>query len=137
METIFEGIDCIHICVTDLDSGLDFYRDALGLKLLWRTKNACGLGMKTGATELVISQEDYLMVDVKVENVEKALAVFTAAGGEVKDGPFSIDIGKCAVVSDPWGNEYCILDTTNGTYDTNDDGTVSGVSKKADRNDAY
>ena len=76
---LFENIDCIHIRVADLDSGLEFYQNALGLNLLWRTKHACWLGMKTGDTEIVISKEDYLMVDVKVENVEKALTTLGAA----------------------------------------------------------
>lgn len=31
-----------------------------------------------------------------------------------------IDIGKCAVVSDRWGNRYYILDMTKGTYDTDE-----------------
>lgn len=110
---LFDGVDCVHMRVADLDAGLRFYQEALGLKLLWRTKNACGLGMKTSNAELVISKEDYLMVDMKVDDAEKALEIFLAAGGEVKDGPFKIDIGKCAVVADPWGNEYCILDTTS------------------------
>lgn len=127
---LFENIDCIHIRVADLDSGLEFYQNALGLNLLWRTKHACGLGMKTGDTEIVISKEDYLMVDVKVENVGKALTTFVNAGGEVKDGPFDIDVGKCAVVADAWGNQYCLLDTTKGTYDTDADNLAIGVSKK-------
>lgn len=129
-QPLFEKVDCIHIQVTDLDSGLEFYQNALGLKLLWRTKGACGLGMKTGESEIVISTEDYLMVDLKVENVENALEIFVQAGGKVEDGPFDIDIGKCAVVSDLWGNKYCLLDTTNGTYDTDSEGMVEGVSKK-------
>lgn len=70
------------------------------------------------------------MVDLKVEKVEKALKIFTQAGGKVEEGPFDIDIGKCAVVSDLWGNKYCLLDTMNGTYDTDDDGAVRGVSVK-------
>ncbi len=131
-QPLFERIDCIHIRVSDIDSGLAFYQKSLGLKLLWRTENACGLGMKADESEIVISTEDYLAVDLKVENVEEALKIFIQAGGKVEEGPFNIDIGKCAVVSDLWGNKYCLLDTTNGTYDTNDDGVVCGVSKKVD-----
>lgn len=129
-QPLFEGVDCVHMCVADFDAGLTFYRDALGLKLLWRTEKACGLGMKTGETELVISEEDYLMVDLKVEDVSEALAAFMRAGGKVEAGPFDIEIGKCAVVVDPWGNKYCLLDTSKGTYDTDEDGKVSGVLKK-------
>ena len=69
---LFDGIDCIHVRVANLENGLDFYQNALGLKLLWRTENACGLGINTGNTELVISGEDYIMVDIKV--IEKFLA---------------------------------------------------------------
>lgn len=127
---LFEKVDCIHIQVADLGKGLDFYQKSLGLKLLWRTQDACGLGMKTGESEIVLSTQDYIMVDLKVENVEEALKIFTQAGGKVEEGPFNIDIGKCAVVSDLWGNKYCILDTTNGTYDTDGEDMVSGVSKK-------
>ncbi len=129
-DPFFEGVDCVSMCVSDLEEGLRFYRDALGLELLWRTEKACGLGMKEGKTEFVLTTDDNLMVDMKVENVEKAAAKFAQAGGVVEDGPFDIDIGKCAVVADPWGNRYCILDTSKGTYDTDDKGAASGVSKK-------
>ena len=127
---VFERVDCIQVCVPSLDEGLKFYRDALDLKLLWRTAKACGLGMQEGITEFVITTEDNLMVDMKVADVEQAAKVITRAGGIIEEGPFDIDIGKCAVIADPWGNRYCILDTTKGTYDTGADGTVSGVSQK-------
>lgn len=129
-EPLFEGVDCVSMTVSSLDAGLAFYRDKMGLKLLWRTDKACGLGMRDGQTEFVLTTKDNLMVDMKVADVEEAVKRFAEAGGAVKEAPFDIDIGKCAVVIDPWGNEYCILDTTKGTYDTAADGTVSGVSLK-------
>jgi len=127
---LFQDVDCVHLRVTSLEEGLNFYGDKLGLKLLWRTNMACGLGTESGSTEIVLSAEDLVMVDMKVENVEQALETFLAAGGKVEEGPFSIDIGKCAIVVDPFGNRYCILDDSNGTYDTAEDGSVSGVSRK-------
>jgi len=127
---LFQDVDCVHLRVTSLEEGLEFYRAKLGLKLLWQTDMACGLGTESGSTEIVLSAEDLVMVDMKVKDVEQALKTFLAAGGKVEDGPFDIDIGKCAVVADPFDNRYCILDDTNGTYDTNEDGSVSGVSKK-------
>lgn len=127
---LFEGVDCVQMCVPSIEEGLAFYRDVLGMRLLWRTETSCGLEMADGAAELVLTTADNLMVDIKVGSVEAALPVFAAAGGKIEEGPFDIDIGKCAVLADPWGNRYCILDTTKGTYDTDDDGTVSGVSKK-------
>ena len=70
------------------------------------------------------------MIDLKVHDVESELPGFVAAGGKIICGPFDIAIGKCAVVADPWGNQYCILDTTKGIYDIDSNGAVNGVSKK-------
>lgn len=131
MKPLFENVDCVSMRVPSIEEGLAFYRDKLGLKLFWRTEKSCGLGMENGVVEFVLTTEDNLMVDLKVDDVEQALQVFVEAGGKVEVEPFDIDIGKCAVVADPWGNEYCILDMSKGAYDTNSDGTVSGVSKKS------
>lgn len=127
---LFENVDCISMTVDDLDAGLRFYRDALGLKLLWRAEGSCGLGMPNGVAELVLTAARNPMVDLKVDSVAEALPRFTAAGGTVEYGPFEIAIGQCAVVVDPWGNRYCVLDMTKGTYDVDDTGAVQGVSQK-------
>ena len=129
-QPLFEHIDCVSMYVSDLDEGLKFYCEQLGLNLLWRGEKACGLAMQNGVAEFVLTTDNNLMVDMKVADVEQAVEQFVAAGGKVEEGPFEIDIGKCAVVSDPWGNQYCILDTTKGTYDTDGNGKVSGVSQK-------
>lgn len=127
---LFENVDCISMYVDDLNAGLRFYRDTLGLKLLWQTEDACGLGMQKGIAEIVLVTKHNDMVDLKVADVMAFLPVFEAAGGTVVYGPFEIAIGKCAVVRDPWGNQYCVLDMTKGTYDTDADGNVTGVSHK-------
>lgn len=127
---MFEHVDCLSMYVDDLDAGLRFYRDSLGLRLLWRTGTACGLGMQDGVTELLLVSRHDPMVDLKVADVEAFLPAFIQAGGSVVSGPFEIDIGKCAVVRDPWENLYCVLDMTKGSYDTDADGNVTGVSPK-------
>ena len=127
-QPLFEDVDCIHLQVSNLADGIKFYCDHLGLKLLWRTNTSCGLGTKNGSTEIVLSTEDLLTIDLKVTKVEEALELFLESGGKVEEGPFDLDIGKCAVVIDPWGNRYCLLDTTKGTYDTDANGQVTGVS---------
>ena len=129
-KALFENVDCVSFYVDDLDDGIKFYSDSLGLKLLWRVEDSCGLGMQKGITEVVLVNRHNPMVDFKVDSVEEALPQFLAAGGRLIYGPFDINIGKCAVVSDMWENEYCILDMTKGTYDTDADGNVMGVSKK-------
>ncbi|NMA33276.1 MAG: bleomycin resistance protein [Clostridiaceae bacterium] len=135
LSPLFENVDCVSFYVDDIDEGLTFYQKALGLRLLWRTENACGLGMQNGITELVLVTQHNPMVDMKVDSVEKALPEFIKAGGKLEYGPFDIDIGKCAVVSDPWENRYCILDMSKGTYDVDENGNVINVSVKDKKSD--
>lgn len=127
---IFTNVDCISLHVPDLDAGIAFYSEALGLKLLWRSGDSCGLGMPEDVTEVVLCTNPNPMVDFKVESVEETLERFLANGGSCDYGPFDIDIGKCAVVRDRWDNRYCILDMSKGTYDTDETGNVTGVSRK-------
>jgi len=130
MKSLFKNVDCVSFYVDNLEDGIDFYSNKLGLKLLWKTGTSCGLGLSDDITEVVLCKEKNPIVDFKVDNVNDALNSFVSAGGKLVYGPFKIDIGNCAVVLDKWGNEYCILDMTNGTYDTDNSGNVTGVSKK-------
>ena len=130
MKPLFENVDCVSFTVDSLEKGLAFYRNSLGLKLLWKKDKSCGLGMENDITEVVLVEADNPMVDIKVESVEDALIAFRDAGGTVLSGPFDIDIGKCAVVRDPFGNTYCILDQSSGTYDVDENGNAVGVSHK-------
>jgi predicted enzyme related to lactoylglutathione lyase len=54
--------------------------------------------------------------------------VFVANGGKVLVEPMDIPIGRLAIVEDPFGNRLVLLDSTKGTYDTDDSGEVIGVS---------
>lgn len=128
MNELFSNVDCVELYVDNLEEGLRYYRDCLGLKLLWRTNTFAGLGMTGDITEIVLQTErQALNVDFKVESVEEAVRAITAAGGEVISAPFDIPIGKCAVVRDPWQNEYVILDMSKGRYKTDETGHVTGV----------
>jgi lactoylglutathione lyase len=53
--------------------------------------------------------------DLTVDSVPEALTRFTLAGGKILRGPFEIQIGRCAVVADPWNNVLVILDASKGT----------------------
>lgn len=130
MPNVLLNVDCIELYVPDLDEGLKYYRDAMGLKPLWRADTTAGLGMEGDITEVVLQTDRKRMnVDFKVESVPDAVERIKAAGGQVLHGPFGIPIGKCAVVRDRWENEYVILDMTKGRYVTDADGNVVGVSK--------
>lgn len=127
-KSIFENVDCVSFYVDDLDAGMAFYKEKLGLKLLWRAEDSCGLGMEHDITEVVlVTRNDIPVAQFKVESVDKVLPEIVAAGGKVTYGPFNIDIGRCAVISDPWNNQYCILDMTKGKYEVDKNGNVTGV----------
>ena len=51
--------------------------------------------------------------------------MFAANGGKVLAGPMDIPIGRLAVVEDPFGNRLVLLDSTKGTYDTDESGAVT------------
>ncbi len=127
MANQFHHVDCVRVYVPDLDKGLEYYRDKLGLRLVWKSEQAIGLLFGDGITELVIQNEDRgVETDLKVESVEETVRVIEQAGGKVLKGPFDIRIGKCAVVADPWGNEMVILDSSKGTFVTDQDGNIVG-----------
>lgn len=124
-EALFHNIDCIMLAVDDLEAALEFYRDKLGHKLVWRKGTHAGLALADGVTEIVLGQLDHgNETDIKVESAVEAAERFQAAGGSIVAGPFDIAIGKCVVVQDPWGNHLVLLDSSKGLLKTDKDGFV-------------
>ncbi len=124
---LFKCVDCLRIYIPNLDDGLKFYREELGLQVIWKTESAIGLGMGDEKTEVVLQNEDeWQEVDIKVDSVIDSVERIKNAGGEIVHGPFDIKIGKCAVIKDPWGNQYVILDDSKGTFITDSDGNIIG-----------
>jgi len=131
MAKIFKNIDCIELYVSDLNEGIQYYCESMGLKLLWRNEDMVGLGMENDMTEIVLqSQRKQVLVDIKVESVDESIEKIKEAGGTVEYGPFDVPIGRCAVILDKWDNKYVILDMTKGRYVTDEDGNVTGVKKE-------
>ena len=126
-EPLIQKVDCIRLFVANLESGLSFYRDRLGLELIWRTEQAVGLGMPDDGTEIVLHTEQQRPeIDLKVESADEAADHIEKSGGEVRVPPFDIQIGRCVVIRDPWGNELVLLDSTKGVLETDSDGNVIG-----------
>lgn len=129
-KSLFSYLDCIELYTPDLEKAIDYYCKSLGLKVLWKSEGEIGLGMEEGITEIVLQNERKEMnIDIKVDSVVDAVKEIEVAGGQIVFGPFDIPIGKCAVVKDPWGNKYVILDTTKGTYITDEDGNIIGQNE--------
>lgn len=124
---LLRKVDCVRLYVPDLEAGLAFYRDRLGHALIWRTATAAGLRLPETDAELVIQTEEQRQeTDLLVDSADAAAEFFAQAGGKVIVPPFDIQIGRCVVVEDPWGNPLFLLDTTRGLLATDDEGNVTG-----------
>lgn len=128
---LFKKIDCVRLPVSDLESGLVFYRDGIGLELIWITEESAGLKMPEDDSEIVLYTEDRgEEIDILVESADEAARSFESAGGEVVVQPFDIRIGRCIVVKDPWDNELVLLDNSKGRLVTDEGYNVVGVNKE-------
>lgn len=124
---LLRKVDCIRLYVPDLEAGLAFYRDRLGHELIWRTETAAGLRLPESDTELVIQTDDQRQeVDFLADSADEAAKLVEQAGGKVIVPPFDIQIGRCVVMEDPWGNPLVLLDTSKGLLQTDADGHVIG-----------
>ena len=120
-------VDCVRLYVPDLEAGLSFYRDRMGHALIWRTETAAGLRLPQSEAELVIQTEDQRQeVDFLVDSADEAAKAIKQAGGKTIVLPFDIQIGRCVVVEDPWGNPLVLLDASKGLLKTDADGNVIG-----------
>lgn len=124
---LIRKVDCVRLYVPDLEEGLAFYRDQLGHELIWRTETAAGLRLPETETELVLQTEDQRQeVDFLVDSADESARFIEQAGGRVIVPPFDIQIGRCVVLEDPWGNPLVLLDTSKGLLKTDADGNVTG-----------
>ena len=131
-EPLFRKIDCLQVPVPDLEGGLAFYRDQLGHALIWRTATAAGLRLPESNAEIVLQTErPHLETNLTVTSADAAAVAIEAAGGRVVVPPFDIQIGRCTVVEDPWGNRLVLLDTTRGLLVTDERGNVVGNADSA------
>jgi lactoylglutathione lyase len=127
-EPLMRKVDCIRLYVPDLEAGLLYYRDRLGHELIWRTENQVGLRMPDSDAEIVLHTDPQEPeIDMLVDSADAAAARVEAAGGSIVVPPFEIQIGRCVVVQDPWGNQLVLLDASKGLLVTDGDGNVIGV----------
>ena len=111
---LLRKVDCIRLAVDDLDAAIAFYQ-RLGHEVIWRRAAAAGLRLPESDTELVVqTEEPGLEVDLLVDDAAQAAEQFVAVGGTLVSGPREIEIGRCAVVADPWGNTLVLLDMSHG-----------------------
>lgn len=128
---VLRAVDCITVPVPDLESGLRFYRDALGHPLLWRddTIGQAAVALPDSGTEIVLATDERYEPDWLVTSVDDAAAALCAAGGRMVDEPFDIPVGRIALVADPFDNVLVLLDLSKGRYITDASGSVTGTTR--------
>lgn len=113
--TGLKKIDAVLHRVSDLDEAIKFYVDVMGLKLGWRNESMVGMLFPGNDSELVLHTDEKLPnpnVSFQVENVEAFVEEFREKGYKVLVEPFDIRCGRCAVLSDPYGNGIEVMDLT-------------------------
>jgi catechol 2,3-dioxygenase-like lactoylglutathione lyase family enzyme len=131
MNPVLRKVDAVTVRVPDLESGLEFYRDKLGHELLWRNDGIgqAGLRLPDSDTEIVLATGLDYAPSWLVASADQAAANFVAAGGRLRNQPFDIPVGRCAVVEDAFGNVLVLVDLSKGLYVTDDNGSVTGVGE--------
>ena len=108
-------IDCVMVRVDDLDAGSAYYTEVLGLRPKWRDNSSLGMGLPETDAEIVLHTLD-LPADYTVHYlVDDVRAAVSGGDFAVRQPPFEIAVGWCAVLEDPYGNPVCILDLSKGT----------------------
>ena len=61
-----------------------------------------------------------------MDSADESAKLVEQAGGKVIVPPFDIQIGRCVVLEDPWGNPLVLLDSSKGLLKTDADGNIIG-----------
>lgn len=110
-------IDCVMTRVPDLELAASFYERTFGLRRLWSDPDAIGLAMPETDAEIVLHSMEIPVdcsVHYAVDSVEDTVAAYVGDGCTVRVAPFDIAIGRCAVVTEPYGNSLALVDFSKG-----------------------
>ena len=138
----------VNIDVDDLEAGVRFYQEALGLRLrrrLFSDTVAELSGARTPvfllekpagspASEANAGVRSYrrhwtpVHLDCVVDAIESAVERARAAGASVEGPIRTFEWGRLALMSDPFGNGFCFVQWTGGGYDDVDPARVEGPS---------
>ena len=127
----------INIDVDDLEQGIAFYQSALGLILRRRLFDGTVAEMTGGSSSVylltrpfgssaspnVSAPRDYrrhwtpVHLDIEVEDIEGAVHRALSCGAKLEGEIQTFKWGRIAMMSDPFGHGFCILQFIGGGYD--------------------
>ena len=120
---MLQKIDSITIHVRDAAEASDFYSEVFGLQPLWKDdQNAsAGLTFPDRNSEVILYSDTVrpgeIEVNYLVEDVISAIQKYIDQGCTLAVEPFDVNMGKCAVIQDPFGIRLCIIDKSNAATD--------------------
>ena len=121
------------IRVDDVEAAAAYYAKVFGLHPQWSGDDSIGLAFPETDAEMVLHNDPNIPSSVEVhylvDDVVDAVAHFAVHGCQVLVAPFDITIGKCAVISDPFGTRLCILDMAKGPRPLNLAGSTTDGSE--------
>jgi predicted enzyme related to lactoylglutathione lyase len=127
----------VNVDVDDLDKAIEFYRVALGLSLNRRLFNDTVAEMLGASSPLYLLQKaagsaasamspalrDYrrhwtpVHIDIGVDDVDAAVERARRAGASLEREIQTYDWGRIALMADPFGHGFCLLQFADGAYD--------------------
>jgi predicted enzyme related to lactoylglutathione lyase len=125
----------VNIDVDDLEKATRFYCDGLGLRVgrrfegwtelvgaaapIYLLPKAAGTAVSTATGEKRTYRRHWTPVhlDFVVPDIRKALERAVAAGAKVEGDVSNHAYGKLALMADPFGNGFCLLEFTGRGYD--------------------
>ena len=127
----------VNVDVDDIERGIEFYRAAFGLDLGRRLFDGSVAEMVGASSRIYLLSKpagslpwpraaiarDYhrhwtpVHLDFEVADVDAAVQRAVTAGARLEAGPRSLDWGRLAMLSDPFGHGFCLLQFTGQGYD--------------------
>src|SRR4029450_7859826 len=127
----------VNVDVDDMERAIEFYRAALGLQLGRRLFGGLVAEMIGASSKIYLlakpagslpwdratSARDYrrhwtpVHLDFEVADVDAAIERALAAGGRLEREPRSFKWGRLAMLSDPFGHGFCLLQFSGRGYD--------------------
>jgi len=127
----------VNVDVDDIERAIEFYRAAFALRLGRRLFDGSVAELIGASSKIYLlakpagslpwrqatSARDYrrhwtpVHLDFEVADLEAAVERAVAAGARLENEPRSFDWGRLAMLSDPFGHGFCLLQFTGRGYD--------------------
>ncbi len=115
------SLGLVMIVVKDMNRSVAFYRDVLGLKLLFHQDNWSQfdagkfiLGLHPEGEQVKVSPTTGFSVGVYVEDITKAVSELKRRGGKISIEPRMEPFGRWALLQDPDGYNIQVVELKNG-----------------------